>query len=103
MVRLNPIFHLEDEPHGVALVEKTVVTARNTGEKKIGEKKRYAGTVYQALQLFLDASLKGADGDLVDVLALVEKTMGEIASAKARIMEEFRTEVYISRGKNNGG
>jgi hypothetical protein len=100
MVRINETYHLSQESHGFSLVEKTIVTAKETGEKKIGEKKRYAGSLYQALQLFLHAQVDQAEGTLIDVLALVQKTIGEIEAAEKQIKKEFRVEVYISRGKN---
>ena len=102
MVRLNEKFHVAREAHGFVLIEKTVVTEKDTGKQKIGEKKRHTGTVYQALQLFLHQSIDETAGDPQGIRFQVQKAMSEIESAKKEIQREFSLEVCVSRGKNDG-
>jgi len=102
VVRLNERFHIARETHGYSLVEKTVVSDRKTGENKIGERKRYAGTVYQALQIFLDQCLGDNPGDCQGLRFQVQKAMSEIESARKEIRREFSQVVRVSRGKNDG-
>ena len=95
-MELNEKYSIEKEAHGFSLIEKTPVEVtkdgKKTGEIKEGKNKRSFGTVYQALQRFIQLSVDEAT-TFNELQPLLDKAMSEINKAEAEIKDRFRIEV----------
>ena len=96
-MKLNEKYCIEKESNGFSLVEKTEIEVtkdgKKTGETKDGSKKRYYGTVYQALQGFLSASVDDSYEEENSINHSITATLKSIDNAKDRIKAEFCIEV----------
>ena len=99
-MKLTNIYSIEEESHGFSLVEVTDIgvtkDGKKTGEIKHGAKKRYYGTVYQALQGFVDVCVDESL-HVSEVMTNVEWALMAIHELKDKIKEEFCIEVRTER------
>ena len=95
-MKLTENYSIEKEAHGFSLVEKTQVEVTKDGEKtgqiKDGFKKRYYGTVYQALQGFVSACVDESI-HVNEIRINIEWSILAIDNLKDKIKEEFCIEV----------
>ena len=88
MINLNERWSIKKHGSSWDLIE--VVQGKDKdGNPKDVEKVRYYGTLYQALQGYIDHSMPD-DQDSFDLISFhIHSVMNEIAEAKKQIKEEF--------------
>ena len=79
-----------------SLIESYVGTDRKGKKKKIQSRESYYGTLYQALQGFLEKTVQKRDS-LKEVRAEIYATIQALGTAQELIKKEFRTEVKGER------
>lgn len=105
-IELGYGYSLQDETHGFSIAkmvpvksEKGLVKAPpkldENGEPVMKERKGYYGTVYQALQGYIDA-VSGEADSIDGIRKNVASALIEIGAAKETIRKHFRVEVRIA-------
>lgn len=97
-MKLNERFSIENETHGVSLVEKTIGKDKEGLPKEKLNRSSY-GTLYQSLIGFLHHNIDDAK-DLEDLRTKIENSLEIIREAEEEIKDNFRTEVNISGRRN---